>query len=605
MSIPPNPLNAFNATTVRHMLVAFKYTEDAEKTLITNTLGNPGETFVGSGCKGPGIVIVNEFNMSDFTVNMVRWTWDFYGPRTSTVGSCVGIIEIADRTGMHFVNFMRTKVCSVLDVSEGHIVFALRTFFIGQSLFPNGDGMLVGQPLIFNLTTLITDLSPKSGRFYSMSFVGASTTFAQLTPYSSISQMTVTHADGNLHKEIPQPTVAVSGLKTRKQENDLQSKARTNRLNKSKPMRTLREVFSAFETELNQQKFTHAAQLQSWLQKVNDDYAVKIIPPIQKKKGQLPVDFVIHLDSAYNSYEVDNRNLPFEQPEQDQLKSGIRSISLKNSKNIFEAIERLMKLSQKVGQDAELSLPYFFKVAISTIKTVANRYEIHVVIKRITVPVNTNAVNTGPGAGAVAPLEFVFQDPQYDDRDIIALVGKTTTDTAANVLEVQTQTSNSRVVYGDREAITIERAPNIDYFKSQFSGLRLPVNPEINGGLENAVNAARIDDCMNINIRQQSSISITINGNPNLLSDLNRLPSDVAKGKVGSANYYKFPELEPMYVKLKIYMKPQASLGLQTNQKVDDVFYFQNYHHLFRITNSFVSGLFLQELELLRADGSI
>jgi hypothetical protein len=603
MSTPVNPLNQFNTSSVKHMLVAFKYTDDAEKTKIDPTLGNPGDIIVGAASKGPGIIIANEFTMSDFTIYGLEWTYDFYGPISNTTSSVVGYIEITDRTGLHFVDFMKTKVIPTLGVSEGHIVYALKTFFVGTG--PTGNDVLVGNPLIFNMATFINDLSQKSGRFYTMAFVGSSTTFGQLNQYSKIYQMTVTHSDGNLHKETPTPNVAQCALQSRKQEDSIQFGPRKTRIDKSKPMRTLKELFAAFETELNQQKFPNAAQLESWLQKVNVDYSVKIIPPIQKKVGGIPVDYFVHLDPVYNDYEVDNRNLPFEQPEQDQNKKGIRSVSIKTATDISVAIEKLMKLSQRVGQEAQLDLPFIFKTAISMIKAGTDRYQVHVVIKRVQIPENKADVNTGPGAGAINPLQFTYQDPGFADRDIIELHAKVTSDVGAKILEEQTQDTSALVVYGDREQITAERLPDVDYFNTQYSGMRPMVNPYENYGVESGVNASKIDNAINIDLRQQTSYSILINGNPFLMYDLCRLPSDVANGLIGNAQYYKLPEVEPMYAKLSIYLRTHAMMGVETNENVSNKFYFENYYHLHRVVNRFDSGLFTQKLYMLRTDESI
>lgn len=605
MSTPINPLSQFDTYTTKHILVAFKYTEDAEQTNITSTIGDPGKVITGAANKGPGIVIASDFSMSDFVINSVKWTWDFYGPLASTCGSCVGYIELTDRTGLHFVDFMKTKVVPTLGISEGHIVFALRTFFIGTNYFSQNNDVIVGNPLIFNMVTYFNDLSPKSGRFYTMPFVGASTTFGQLNQYSKIYQMTLTSGDNNLYKEIPTPKVASCSLKSRKDEDSLQNNARKERLDKSKPMKTLKEVFSAFETELNTQKFTNAAQLQSWLQQINNDYAVKITPPSQKKNGGIPLDFFIKLDPVYNDYPVDNRNLPFEQPEQDQNKAGIRSLTFKTGIDIPICVEKLMKLSRKIGQEAEGTPSYIFKTAISIKKTNTERYQIYVVIKRIVVPNNQITTNTGPGDSAVKPLQFVFQDPKLQDRDIISLTAKVASDTGLTVLEQQTFDPNSLVVYGDREQITAERLANINYFKTQYSGLRAMINPYENYGLESGVDAAKIDNNINVNLKQQAQYNITILGNPYLLSDLNRLPSDVAAGNVGSVNYYKYPELLPMYAKLSIYLKPHAAVGVQADPNVSNKFYFDNYLFLYRVTHTFESGLFLQTLDMLRTDGTV
>lgn len=599
MSIPVNPLDQFDTYSVRHVLIAFKYTADAEQTNITPSLGlNPGDIITGAA-GGPGVVVANDFTMSDFQINAVKWSWDFFGPLTKTATSCIGYIEVIDRTGLHFIDFVKTKLTQILGVSQGHIVFALRSFFTGNNYDDINNDILVGNPLLFNMVTLADDISPSSGRFYVMSFVGSSTTFGQLEQYSKIYQMDITHADGGLHKQTPVPSVATCGqLMTRAREDALQNGPRKIRIDKSKPMKTLKEIFQAFEAELNAQKFTNAAQLQSWLQHVDSDYVAKIIPPTQQQN--IPVDFFVKLDPAYSSYPVDNRNLPFEQPEQDQNKKGIRSFPIKTATDIPIVVEKLMKLSRKVGQESEMTPQYIFKTSISAIHTNNDRYQIYVVIKRILVPINEEITNTGPGNGAVNPLQFSFQNPMVVDHDIISITIREAADSSLKVLEQQTGDVGSLVVYGDREQITVERTPFENYFQSQYSGLRAMINPYENYGLEYGTDASKLDHNINTDLEQKTRYSIIINGNPSLLNDINRLPSDVANSNASNANYYKFPEYEPMYAKLTMFLNLPAGINMPEDQYANNKFYFDNWLHLFRVTNIFESGTFLQRLDMMR-----
>src|SRR6185312_4138453 len=179
MSTPENPLDIFDTYSTKHMLVAFKYTKDAEQTNITPIMGDPGTIITGKN-GGPGIVVANDFTFSDFSINAAKWTHNYYGPLSPTASSCVGYIEITDRTGLYFTDFMKTLVIGKLGVSEGHIVFALRTFFIGENTDAVNNDVIAGNPLLFNMVTSINDLAPKSGRFYTFSFVGSATTFGQL-----------------------------------------------------------------------------------------------------------------------------------------------------------------------------------------------------------------------------------------------------------------------------------------------------------------------------------------------------------------------------------------------------------------------------------------
>jgi hypothetical protein len=56
-----NPLDSFSNYTVKYVLVAFAYTEDACHTDIDAGVGEPGTIFSGGGCGKPAAVIINDF----------------------------------------------------------------------------------------------------------------------------------------------------------------------------------------------------------------------------------------------------------------------------------------------------------------------------------------------------------------------------------------------------------------------------------------------------------------------------------------------------------------------------------------------------------------
>jgi hypothetical protein len=382
-------------------------------------------------------------------------------------------------------------------------------------------------------------------------------------------------------------------------------------------MKNLKDAFDALEFELNQQKETHKRQVQEWLSRIrNLGYIKKIDPPNQKRGGELPIEYHITLDSVYNGYEIDNRNLPFEQTEEDVTSPGVIAIPFRAGASIIEMVETIMKYSRRVGQDIE-GAPTdakSFKTNLSYMLKNDNRIHIFIKIKQITTPFNSHEHgDTGPGIGegaiiltplgATTPLEFTFKSGKLEDYDIFFLRTSIASDTGIIPLE----SGERSVVFGNREPVTGERIPpttdNGEYFKSEYSGLRFPIMPHLNSGLEDAHSAANVDISYLDTNEQSSDHEIEIRGNPNLMFDIQRFPSQAATlDNAGGAKYYKMPESFPMYLKITIYLKKDAVIGLERVNYLPDRFYYNNNYEIVRIINDITNGNFIQNIGLKKTD---
>jgi hypothetical protein len=102
---------------------------------------------------------------------------------------------------------------------------------------------------------------------------------------------------------------------------------------------------------------------------------------------------------------------------------------------------------------------------------------------------------------------------------------------------------------------------------------------------------------------QPSAHEIEIVGNPDLMFDFHRLPSQ-AKGldTAGNAIYYKLPETYPIYIKIKIYLKVDAVLGLTRFDVEDEVYFFKNHYEVTGVVSDITEGAFTQKLILKRTD---
>lgn len=600
MSVPSNPLNIFSTYQLKHVVAAFRTTNSAESTELTDEIGVPGERV------GDGVVIANEFMDTSFTVHSFVWQWSssgHLGPKTTEM---VGNLQIASRTGGYFVDWLRKNVALSMGESLSNLVFSIKTYFLGTDKSGDNDRyeVLTGPQLLFNVLDIYEEMNSKDGSgLVNLSFVAPYNTTSQLSNISKPYQITLTHKDGDLNNSPPETFGASSGIVFRGQEDSDKIDPREQRLEKSKPMKTLKEAFEAFEIELNQQAYVHKRQVQDWLSFIRDDYEFKINPPPRQKRGdKLPIEFKVVLDPVYENYSIDNRNLPFEQTDENGDIPGVTSIPFRSGSTIVEMADKIMRYSIKAGQEyATTSSSFNYKINLSHVKD-DKKITVFVKIKKILAPFNSvSHGDTGPGDGALNFLEFEFKSGELADSDIIYLNTLLNSDYGFIPLEM----GDKRAVFGNREAITGERIPvtasGRDYFKTMFSGLRTPLVPYLNNGLEDPVAASNLD----IDIPQCSIHDIMVKGNPDLMWDLHRKPSDSAQlESSGAATLYKIPESYPMYLKINIYLKPDAVIGIKRDN-IPQLHYFSNYYEISGIINNMSGGKFYQYIKLNKTDDFI
>jgi hypothetical protein len=611
MSEPKNPLDQFSTYQVRHILGAYKNTPSAESYNLVITSGKSGTSIAG----GDGVVVANEFVDSVFSVPSVVWRWGKVGEYSATTTHMDGVIEIGDATGGRFLDWFRTNVIKTLGKSTDHLTFALKTYFIGVNRINETKDVITGNPLIFHVHHIRDIMNVKGeGTRVRLDFSAAYNATGQNPAVCKPYQLTLTHKSGNLTNTDPEEPNGSCSISDRGSEDASFFDPRKERLDKSKPMRTLKELFEAFEADLNQQPEAHKMQVQKWLSKIRDNYVQKITPPEQERGEKLPIEFEVKLDPIYYGYKVDNRNLPFEQTEErpDETK-GVTSVPFRPGAPLTEMIETLMKYSIKVGEDA--ALPQNAKTFASNISYVVDRddkIKIKIKIKQITIPYTTQDFgDTGPDK-ALKPLTFSFKSRTGVDNDITFL--KTTISTDAGIIPLETpQTDSAKkplVIFGNRETQTGERiptsAPGDKFFDSGFSGLRLPIMPYLNTGLENAEAASNVDIMNFIKLNQRSDHQIEIRGNSSLMFDFHRLPSEAAElENPGEAEYYQIPESYPMYLKIDIFLRGDAVIGLDRDRGVPEQYFYKNHYEISGVINNLTDGAFYQTILLKKTDDII
>jgi len=624
MSLPTNPLESPNSYTTYFVIAAFAKTDDAENTPLSLEDGPEGESIGG----GKGIVVVNDYIKKEtapsrFLVKDFRFDFNWTGEHVNTTVSG-GSLIITDTTSGEFLTFLKQNVLEILSTSLENITFSMQLFFITDK---NDNEIISPNPLFFSISQIEHKLAGNM-HFYDCDVIPLYNAKAHYTSYTRIYNTTITHKDGQLHEEIPESNPKGNSIKSRKEEDSEKEGKRKERIEKSKPMTNLKQAFEAFELELNENNKIHDKQYQIWQGIIRDDFTDKIKDIEQIKAEKLPIQYKVHVDEQYEPLIIDNRNLPFEQPEQRQNISGVRVIPTRYGENIQDTIDRIMGYSRQIGIQARggttgEGAKKDYKVGL-TWRRLLDEIKYDIWIKNYFLPKNkVDGFNSGYAAeSSKEPFTFFFKGAGNADQsegsenfetndssensnmvnrdDLITVNGTLQRSNSLLVIEDVIDTEAGRLSFGaERETISAEREPNTEFFKVGYSGNRANILNIKTLGVEYPRELAdTIKTKYPIQNTQQSTIEITIRGNPNLLSDLFRSPKDVANGEEGNAVHYRLPEVLPIYAKIIIQHKP-----IEDNDTItDDAFYHKEWMHIYKIENIIKAGALFQKLTLLRTD---
>ncbi len=627
-----SPLTRYKSYAVKHVIVGFKFSEDActynitgDKTGITGTVITEEQVKAGGGsCGGSAIVIVNELEDATFVVHEAETTWEFFSSDSPSHGSYLGWIMIRDRVGMLFAHQLR-KYCEQLGMGLGHITFAWKTFFVGTEEGSNGDDEKVlvwsGNPMVFHVTEFSQSLSAVIGRAYYMNIASSYNTFGQLPQFAKMYQTTLTHAEGSSADNSGTSTTTNQGLVSRKDEDAQRTPELKEREDRNKPMQTLNDVFASLGTELTNQAIAPQGEVQAFQANVRQDYAKKNAPNEQYIPN-LPIKYEMRLDPHYETYKINNRNLIYEQPEQDQRLEGLRSMPFHVGTSMNDAIDTMMMLSADVGKDMGAETATAYRVVTCVLRGCESNYNVVTNIVPYVIPKNRVDGNpdTGPGEGAInGPLDYYFQGASDQDTwDIISINYRSTVAPTQEPLERPAEGAEGEgtgAVAGNREPMSMQRMPreNDEFYSGSYTGNRGPVGIFEVNSLENARDAAIVRANLDTNIRQNTSYLITIRGNPYILNDINRNPIDV-RDNIGVSDsnvkgaYILYDKVEsvPMYLRLSVFMRPDRDL-VNSTEDVEESYFYQGYIHINKIITKFGNSFseFTQTIQGLRREDSI
>ncbi len=177
--------------------MAYTTTSDAVNTKIDYTVGKPGSIVKGAGCGKDGVVVVNEFVDYQFIIHSHDNEFTFHSYFDHSTSSMTGSITIVDKVAGLFQDFLRTEVAKKLNVSQTHIIFALKTYIIGTKK-DHSEQIIPIKPLIFHMYNLTQSFNKEYPlNYYTLMYVADYNTFALLPNYSNTFQMTITHKNSS------------------------------------------------------------------------------------------------------------------------------------------------------------------------------------------------------------------------------------------------------------------------------------------------------------------------------------------------------------------------------------------------------------------------
>ena len=272
-----------------------------------------------------------------------------------------------------------------------------------------------------------------------------------------------------------------------------------------------------------------------------------------------------------------------------------------------DVYEEALKMSSSLGEDAKKGFTY--RIATTSFRDCSDKIKNKTFIKRVQQPHNELGVkDTGVGAeGNIDPLFFDFQKRNLEDVVIFGLNNTSLPAFSFKFNEETNSNPDSAVYQGDREFTQYTRTfDNREFFGAKFSGLRI-ASSKLNAGLEKPELAAAFDFLEFRGKKEQTTtVTLSTRGNPDFYNDLARSPLAVYDKNPDGATHYQFPELLPMYAKLRIDIKADTDRDKVENSDPmlieQGAFYYDLFFHIVSVVYHIDASTFTQKLILARTD---
>jgi len=581
MSKPENILNDFRTYSYHHILIACDGTQTAE--LLTNQteitqLQHPVSTPKYSRRSVAGhpnhhyVVIIDSLVDANLTIKSARWQ-SIFAPDTTmknhaffTSTEMEGELAIYEVQGIRFLQTL-TNVCDELGTDPTGIVFMLKTIFVGHHFSGSTQQLTTVKPFLFTLLDVKSKIDT-TGSLYQLSMIGVSNGTGKLPHASNV-------MDG-----------FDFGIT---------------------PGSTLKSVMKELEFEIKE----HYQVVKSRLKEQVVDCAGITEFDIDNYRE---VEYRIELDPEYQG---DHFTAGSNEPTQKQSKGNGDPIISGDVISIDALLDKIMMTSPEViSEQTKSSAQYpgekYTHKITSTLDTGPDHYRIVYHIRRYKhtfSPVKEGdmfAFKPPEGEGGIE-FDYIFTGKNTDIQDLniqmeygmAFLQTITSTNNLPSSLEVADQTTNNSTILINetdraRASETGKPRPKTPLFPGTTA--RSIINRNKNYAIDTLTYNSMLARHAAI---ENVELKFTINGNPQLLGELNVLPSDlspisnpdtpVTEGDSRiTRNLYKYPG----YVKVNIMMPESES------QDYAEPFWYQGWYYIYSVDNVFEQGKFTQELSV-------
>jgi hypothetical protein len=576
-----NLLHRFRSYSYKHILIACNTTHIAEYisnmdgqsvfSQVISQRGAGGRAPFEDGATGDGLVIksiegsgdycilINSFTDGEFYISNAEWqtilspNYDKTNPNKdyATTVATEGTFTIVEPRGFRFLNIVN-NIGVLLGCGAMSITWILKTVFVGHDDGSHTNEYIANiRPFLFNMTNVYATFD-ESGATYTMPVVASANGIAKAPQFSRVTLNSTTAATGSTLKDA---------------------------------MYTLQKNIQAkYDTDL-----------------------VPVQGTPQYKETMRRIKYVIQLDELYqsDSYLMDNILVN---------NSGIGgntggSISFGNNVDIETMINTVMRCCKRISIDSKQTNANQIYKIYTVMTTTIDEAVITYVVRPLPVIESTDADGTeltNDGKYSVLEFDYIFTGKNID------------------IIDFQLKMENGHVFFQSLEMVplatddqsVVGKASDSQLGGAQKNSAKIApmqiLTPTMNTEknlLKSVRNPLSTND-FNVALQKFAALetlaaSITINGNPQLINDMNTLPSDFLQQTAAGTNNSSLSNWSsvPSLCKINVSMPSNSSLlGVNLsdpNSQFQVPFWYRGYFNILTIQHRFDNGAFTQMLGMI------
>lgn len=595
MSNPQNILGKFRSYAYHHILLVCNSTDAAEELTRTSEITafqhpNNAKRFaarqIGNNEKNKYITLIDGTSDARFYITSATWEniiamENFVGDGNipqSTSMSLEGELEIIEPLGANFLNTL-TNACDSLDTDPVGLMFILKTIFVGHS--DDGSTEMISniKPLLF-INYDITAIFDSSGAQYKMLFVGAVNGLAKLPQTQQI-------ADGFKFKVDPSKNLATTFTSVAEKIDDaylgFSKKAQADFA------KTLYEA-----SKIERQTLTAAESISQARKFFDSNY----------RKVKYKIFAPDYVDEKYKAGDNDNVRIA--------NKTADGSYNFGKNVGIETIIKKIMASSTGVIQDGKPDSEgkrYIYKI-VSGLNSTSDEFIVEYHIKRyemLMLPYEAafEGKEYTPIPGQFIEFNYIFTGKNVDIKefDIKMEMGMAFFQIAATTDSLPTQDTvkngqNSSTVAMEGSTSVASNNKTRRSKTPLFLGSKL--EPQMARNTKNPVDSASFQALLNRHAALENiEAKMIIYGNPQLLSEMQLLPSDLSKSETEAVKANA--TINPAWMKTPTLVKVNIKMPVDNNDVNTEYrdFWYTGYYTLFAVKQMFSDGEFLQELDMM------